>query len=209
MTGILIADDHALFRAGVKLLLEREGFSVVGEAADGPATVRLAAELLPDVVLLDLSMPGLTGIEVARSIRSAQSKAKIIMLTMYDDEAFILEALQAGMSGFVLKARSALELVFAIREAMRGSFYLGPDIPKSVIDALTNNTSLPSQSLTARERQVVGLVSMGASTKEIGVELGLSPKTIESHRSRIMQKLGFTQTSQLVRYAVRLQMIRA
>ena len=209
MTGVLIADDHALFRAGVRLLLEREGFEVLGEAADGPATVRLAAELSPDVILLDLSMPGLTGIEAAQLIRSAQSKTKIIMLTMYNDEAFMLEALHAGMSGFVLKARSAIELVFAIREAIRGAFYLGPDIPKTVIDALTNNTSLPSQSLSTREKQVVGLVSMGVSTKQIGVQLGLSPKTIESHRSRIMQKLGFTQTSQLVRYAVRLQMIRA
>lgn len=209
MTSILLADDHALFRAGVRLLLEREGFSVVGEAVDGPEAVRLAAELSPDVVLLDLSMPGLTGIEVARLIRSTRSKTKIIMLSMYDDEAFMLEALHAGINGFVLKARSSMELVFAIREAMRGAFYLGPDIPKTVIDALTNNTSLPSQSLSAREKQVVSLVATGASTKEIGLQLGLSPKTIESHRSRIMQKLGFTQTSQLVRYAVRLQLIKA
>lgn len=206
MTSLLLADDHVLFREGVKLLLEQEGFEIAGEAGDGAEAVRLVWELEPDVIVLDLSMPHLTGIEAAREIRKRMPDAKIILLTMYDDEIYMLEALRVGISGYVLKAQTESDLAHTIREVARGAFYLGPNIPQSVIDALTNNTRLSSETLTERERQVLDLIAAGKSTQQIARTLGLSPKTIESHRGRIMHKLNFTQSSQLVSYAVRSQL---
>lgn len=209
MTSVLLADDHALFREGVKLLLMSEGFDVVGEAATGEEAVRMAQELSPDVIALDLSMPGLNGIQAAQRIRKNMTGAKIILLTMYEDEEYMLEALRVGVNGYVLKMQTNTDLVQTIRMVSQGAFYLGPNIPQSVIDALTNNTQLASESLTEREWQVVELIADGKTTNEIARALELSPKTIESHRSRIMQKLNLDQTAQLVTFAVRSQMTRS
>jgi DNA-binding NarL/FixJ family response regulator len=209
MTRILLADDHALYREGLRLLLEREGLSVIGEAADGGEAVQLTLELLPDVILLDLSMPVLNGIEAARKIRKALPEAKIVLLTMHEEEACILEALKVGVSGYVFKTQTDRDLIHTIEVVADGAFYLGPNIPHSVIDALTHNPSHASEALTEREQQVVDLIANGKTSREIAEVLHLSPKTIESHRSRIMQKLKLEQTTQLVCYAVRAQMHRA
>lgn len=205
MTSVLLADDHALFREGVRELLEKEGFDVVGEAKDGVEAVRLAEELHPDVIVLDLSMPGLNGIEAAQQLRQKAAGARIILLTMYEEEEYMLEALRVGVNGYVLKRQTEADLVQTIRMVAEGAFYLGPHIPQAVLDALTNNTQLASDSLTDREWQVVELIAEGRTTNEIARELNLSPKTIESHRSRIMQKLNLDQTAQLVSYAVKQQ----
>jgi two-component system, NarL family, response regulator NreC len=208
MTRILLADDHALYREGLKLLLEREGLTVIGEAADGGEAVRLALELLPDITLMDLSMPVYNGIEAAARIRKALPDAKIILLTMHEDEVTILEALKVGVSGYVFKTQTDRDLIHTIEVVANGAFYLGPNIPHSVIDALTRNYSPASEALTEREQQVVDLIADGKTSREIAGILQLSPKTIESHRSRIMQKLKFEQMPQLICYAVRAQMHR-
>ncbi|MEY4642390.1 MAG: hypothetical protein RLZZ227_2384 [Pseudomonadota bacterium] len=203
---VLLADDHALYREGLRLLLEREGVIVVGEAADGGEAVRMALELMPDVILLDVSMPVIGGIEAAKRIRRALPDAKIVLLTMHEEEAYILEALKGGCSGYVFKTQTDKDLIHTLEVVANGAFYLGPNIPHSVIDALTNNTSHASEALSERELQVVELIADGRTSREIGELLHLSPKTIESHRGRIMQKLKFEQATQLVCYAVRTQM---
>lgn len=208
MTRILLADDHTLYREGLRLLLEREGLNVVAEAADGGEAVRLALELLPDITLMDLSMPVYNGIEAATRIRRSLPDAKIVLLTMHEDEEIILEALKVGVSGYVFKTQTDRDLMHTIEVVANGAFYLGPNIPHSVIDALTHNHSPTSDALTEREQQVVDLIAEGKTSREIAEILRLSPKTIESHRSRIMQKLKFDQTTQLVCYAVRAQMHR-
>lgn len=209
MTRVLLVDDHTLFREGVRLLLERAGFAVVGEADNGAQAVQMTDKLEPDVLILDLSMPILGGVETARLIRHSNQAVKIVLLTMYRDEVELLEALRAGVNGCVLKAHAASELVHAIKEAARGAFYLAPDIPSTIIQALAHNTRLASQSLSPREKQVVTLIAEGKSNREIAKTLVLSPKTVESHRSRIMQKLSLSQTAELVCYAVRQHLIKA
>lgn len=209
MTRILLADDHALYREGLRLLLERGGLTVVGEAADGGEAVRLALELLPDITLMDLSMPVYNGIEAAARIHKALPDAKIVLLTMHEDETTILEALKVGVSGYVFKSQTDRDLMHTIEVVANGAFYLGPNIPHSVIDALTHNRSQTSDALTDREHQVIDLIADGKTSREIAETLHLSAKTIESHRSRIMHKLKFDQTTQLVCYAVRAQMHRA
>ena len=209
MTRVLLADDHALFREGVRLLLERAGFAVVGEASDGTQAVELTASLAPDVLVLDMSMPKLNGVEAARLIRRSNPAVKMVLLTMCRDEGELLEALRACVNGCVLKEHAAKELIHAIREAARGAFYLAPDIPGTIIQALADNTRLASQSLSPREKEVVTLIAEGKSNREIAAQLVLSPKTVESHRSRIMQKLSISQTAQLVCYAVREHLIKA
>src|SRR5690606_23196605 len=203
MTRVLLADDHALFREGVRLLLERSGFVVVGEASDGAQAVELTASLSPDVLVLDMSMPKLNGVDAARLIRRSNPDVKMVLLTMYRDEGELLGALRAGVNGCVLKEHAAHELIHAIREAARGAFYLAPDIPGTIIQALADNTRLASQSLSPREKEVVKLIAEGKSNREIAAQLLLSPKTVESLRSRIMQKLSIHQTELLVCIASR------
>ena len=208
MIRILLADDHALYREGLRLLLEREGLEIIGEAADGGEAVRLTFELLPDVVVMDLSMPVYNGIEATAKIRKALPNAKIVLLSMHEDEGSILEALKVGVNGYVFKSQTDRDLIHTIEVVANGAFYLGPNIPHSVIDALTHNNSQVSEALTEREQQVVDLIANGKTSREIAEILHLSPKTIESHRSRIMQKLKLHQTTELICYAVRAQMHR-
>lgn len=209
MQTILLADDHPMFRQGLKALLEREGLTVVAEAQDGHQALRLAREHTPDVAVLDLSMPLLNGIDVARDILKHSSNTQVVLLTMYEDKAYVLEALRAGVRGYVLKAQAAADLLTAIREVIRGAVYLSPGISKTVVDAYMGKSELPLEPLTDRERQVLQLVAEGKTTKEVARLLGLSVKTADSHRSRIMQKLDIHETATLVRYAIRRGFIRA
>ncbi len=199
---VLLADDHQMVRQGLRAMLENEGFRIVGEAGDGLEAVRLAGRVHPDVAILDLVMPGLNGLDAAREIRRASPRARMILLTMHTEDAFILEALRNGISGYVLKIQAALDLVQAIREVARGAVYLSPGVSR-VVEAYLTNADLPPDPLSPRERQVLQLVAEGKTTKDIAVLLGVSPKTAESHRTQIMSNLGIHDTAGLVRYAIR------
>lgn len=205
---IVLADDHPMFREGLHALLEREGFEVVGEASDGRDAVRLVRELNPDVVVLDLAMPNLNGVGAAREIHRRAPRTHTILLTMFEDDAYVLEALQAGIRGYVLKSQAAEDLVAAVREVLRSSVYLSPGISRTVVDAYLHRTDLPHDPLSDRERQVLQLVAEGNTTKEVARILGVSVKTAESHRSRIMQKLDIHDTAGLVRCAIRRGIIK-
>ncbi|HKT11701.1 MAG TPA: response regulator transcription factor [Terriglobia bacterium] len=200
---ILLADDHEMVRQGLKALLERDGFNVVAEASDGRQAVRLIGELEPDIALLDLAMPLMNGITVAKAIQHSASHTKIIALTIHTEAAYVLEALRAGVKGYVLKSCAEEELVRAIREILRGSTYLSSDISDLIVDAFLNRFEVPVDSLSSREMQVLQLVAEGKSTKEVACLLNISVKTAESHRTRVMEKLEVHEISGLVRYAIR------
>ncbi len=196
-----------MVREGLKALLEREGFQVVGEAANGMEAVAICQEQQPDVALLDLLMPRLNGVEAAREILQRGSRTKVVLLTMYSDDHYVLEALGAGITGYVLKTKAASSLVEAIEEVAAGNVYLSPGISRSVVDAYLGK-SFPADPLSPRERQALQLIAEGLSTKEIADLMGISPKTAESHRARIMEKLKIHDTAGLVRYAIRRGIIK-
>jgi two-component system response regulator NreC len=200
---VLIADDHQIVRQGLKALLEREGFKVLGEAANGQEAVQMAEELHPDVAVLDLAMPILNGIDATREILRASPKTKSILLTMHTDRRYILEGLRGGAKGYVMKTHAADDLVRAIREAARGGTYLSPEISEAVVLAYQNKTEIPPDPLSARERQVLQLIAEGKTTKEVASTLDISAKTAETYRTRIMEKLDLHITADLVRYAIR------
>lgn len=200
---VLVADDHQLVRQGLKVLLENEGFRVVGEAANGQEALDLAGSLHPEVAVLDLAMPILNGIEAARQIQKVSPKTKTILLTMHTDRRYILEGLRGGAKGYVMKTHAAEDLVRAIREAARGGTYLSPEISEAVIQAYQTKTEMPADPLSARERQVLQLIAEGKTTKEVATTLDISVKTAETYRTRIMQKLEIHETASLVRYAIR------
>lgn len=200
---VLLADDHQVVRQGLRALLEREGFKVVAEAADGRDAVRLAQSAHPDVVVLDLAMPSLNGVDAAREILRDSSRVKAVILTMHTEDPYVLEALRAGISGYVLKTQAGDDLVQAIREVVRGSIYLSPGVSRVVVDAYRAKTDLPPDPLSPREHEVLQLVAEGKTTKEVASVLGISVKTAESHRTRIMSKLDIHETAGLVRYAIR------
>lgn len=206
---LLLADDHLIVRQGLKTMLEHEGFSVVGEADDGREAVQLAQTKHPDVAVLDLAMPGLNGVDAAREILRDEPRMKAVLLTMYTEDPYVLEALRAGISGYVLKTQAAVDLVQAIREVLRGSIYLSPGVSRAVVDAYRNKSDLPPDPLSPREREVLQLVSEGKTTKEIATLLNISVKTAESHRMHIMSKLDIHETASLVRYAIRRGLIQA
>jgi len=205
---ILLADDHVIVRQGLKALLEREGFAVVAEAEDGQAAVRQARERCPDVAVLDFSMPLLNGLDAAVEIIRACPRAKAILLTMHTDDHYVLSALQAGVKGYVVKTQASADLVTAIREVLRGMMYLSPGISQAVVQAYLSKSEIPRDPLTSREREVLQLVAEGKSTKEVAGLLGISFKTAESHRTRILKKLDLHETAGLVRYAVRRGLIQ-
>ena len=204
---VLLADDHVIFRQGLRGLLERAGFDVVAEAGDGHEAVRLAHELSPDVAILDLAMPLLDGSGAAKEIGRTSTGTRTILLTMHAEEPYIVKALQAGVRGYVLKTQTATELVGAIREVVRGGIYLSPDVSSAIAHAYQAKNETLINHLTARECQVLQLVAEGKTTKEVAQQLGISAKTADSHRTRIMTKLGIHDTAGLVRYAIRHGMI--
>jgi DNA-binding NarL/FixJ family response regulator len=200
---IVLADDHVLVRQGLRSLLEREKFQVIAEASDGQELIRLAEAHHPDIAVLDISMPTLNGIDTARELARTCPKTKVILLTQHEEEQYIHEALEAGVKGYVLKSQVASDLLHAIQKVSRGAVYLSPGVTGAVMEAYRARSERPADPLSGRERQVLQLIAEGKSTKDVASLLGISVKTAESHRSRLMQKLDIHETASLVRYAVR------
>ena len=200
---IVLADDHVLVRQGLKSLLEREGYQVVAEASDGQEAVRHVESLQPDIAVMDISMPTLNGLNAARQMSRSSPKTKTILLTQHDEGPYIREALEAGVRGYVLKNQVASDLLLAIRQVSRGQVYLSPGVSSAVMEAYQSKSEKSKNPLTLRERQVLQLVAEGKSTKDVASLLGISVKTAESHRTRLMQKLDIHETASLVLYAVR------
>jgi len=205
-TTILVADDHQIVRQGLKRLLSKRGdFAIVAEASDGEQAVEIASRQHPDVVLMDISMPRLSGIDATRRI-AAGGRSKILALSMHDSQSYVEEALRAGASGYVHKNASAEDLFSAIDAVRTGESYLSPTVTQQVVDAIARPGDRPSSAvsaLTQREREVLKLIADGLSSKEIAAQLGVSLKTIESHRANLMDKLDIHKVSGLVRFAVR------
>jgi DNA-binding NarL/FixJ family response regulator len=199
----MLADDHAIVRQGLRALLEREGFEVVGEASDGHEAIQIVQKFYPEICVLDISMPLLNGIDAAREIAKISPRTKIILLTMYTEDHYVLESLRAGVDGYVLKTKAAAELVQAIRDVWKGETYLSSGISKTVVQAFLNKSDMPADPLSLREREVLQLVAEGKTSKEIATILNISTKTAESHRTNIMDKLNIHFTAGLVRYAIR------
>lgn len=205
---VVLADDHAIVRQGVRGLLEREGFDVVAEAGDGREAARLTQELGPDVAVLDLVMPQQDGLDTAQEIAQVSPGTRTILLTAHAEEPYVVRALQAGIKGYVLKSQTAVELVGAIEEVMRGGIYFSPGVSGAIVQAYQARHEATTNHLTARECQVLQLVAEGKTTKEVAQLLGISAKTADSHRSRIMSKLDIHDTAGLVRYAIRQGLVR-
>lgn len=193
----------------MKALLEREGFAVVAEASNGQEAEQLARETQPDVALLDLGMPVLNGIEAARALRASCPAVRTVALTVHTEDHYVLAALEAGFRGYVLKSQAAGELLDALAEVASGAVYLSPSVSRAVVDGYLGRTRLPSDPLSRREQEVLQLLAEGKSTKEIAESLGISPRTVESHRKRIKSKLAIRDTAGLVRYAIRRGVVEA
>jgi len=200
---VLLADDHQIVRQGFRALLEREGLPVVAEATNGREAVEMAQALNPDVAVLDLSMPILNGLEAAREILQACPRTRVVLLTMHTEEHQIAAALRIGIRGYLVKTQAAEDLVQAIKDVARGEIYLSPGVSRVVVEAYLAGSDRPEDPLTPRERQVLQLVAEGKTSKEVAALMGLTVKTAESYRTRIMEKLDIHDTAGLVRYAIR------
>ena len=204
---VLLADDHTIFRQSLRELLQDEGFDVMGEAGTGPEALHMAEARHPDVAILDYNMPELDGISVARELQKSSPQIQTVLLTTEEDNASVVEALRAGMHGYVYKTQTAEDLISTIREVARGAIHLNTRLTAGALNALSTGSSTEPEPLTERERQVLVLIAKGETTRDIAKELGLSAKTVESHRSRIMQKLHVHRAAELIRYAIRRQLI--
>jgi two-component system response regulator NreC len=198
---LVLADDHVLVRQGLKTLLQSAGFVVAGEAADGREAVRLVRSENPDVAVLDISMPQFNGLNAALELGRLCPRVKLVLLTQHDEPQYVTEALRCGVRGYVLKSQAARDLVQAIEGVCRGEVYLSPGVASAVAEAYL--APQHTTALSVRERQVLQLIAEGHSTKAIAVRLAISAKTVESHRSKLMQKLDIHDTASLVRYAIR------
>ena len=202
---VLLADDHKIVVEGLRSLLEAE-FELVGTVEDGRALVAAAAELRPDVIVADISMPLLNGIEAARQIKKADSGAKIVFLTMHPDVTYATRAFEAGASGYVLKHSAPSELVTAIREALKGRTYVTPMIAKDVLQSFMDKSHKREDAvhkLTPRQREILQLVTEGRAAKEIASLLNVSPRTVEFHKYRMMEDLGLRTNAELIQFAIK------
>ncbi|MFF2732180.1 response regulator [Streptomyces sp. NPDC058008] len=211
-TRILLADDHALVRRGVRLILDGEpDLQVVAEAGDGAEAIEMAREERPDLAVLDIAMPRLTGLQAARELSRVMPELRILMLTMYDNEQYFFEALKAGASGFVLKSVADRDLVEACHAAMRDEPFLYPGavtaLIRNYLDRVRDGGDVPDRAITEREEEILKLVAEGHSSKEIAGMLVISVKTVERHRANLLQKLGLRDRLELTRYAIRAGLI--
>lgn len=203
---VLLVDDHALVRAGIRSLLrDMEGIEVVGEAADGAEALAIAARERPDAVLLDIAMKGMSGLETAARFRELHPGVKVLILSMHASEEYVLQALRAGVVAYLIKDSATAELELALRSVARGETYLSPAISRQVVEGYVQRVGAGAgdDPLTPRQREVLKRVAEGRSTKEIAFDLGLSVKTVETHRAQIMERLGIRDVAGLVRYAMR------
>jgi DNA-binding NarL/FixJ family response regulator len=204
---IVLADDHALVRAGFRALLQSlDGIEVVAEAENGAQALELIEHHLPDLVLMDIAMPGLNGLEAAARAAKSAPEVKIIILSMHANEEYVLQSLKAGAKGYLLKDAGLAELQLALESVSSGQTFLSPAISKHLIDAYVERTSdgmEPFTLLTSRQREILQLIAEGATTKEIAQKLGVSVKTVETHRTQLMQRLDIHDLAGLVRYAIR------
>jgi len=202
---ILIADDHGVLRAGLRALLNAEpGLEVVGEAADGLTALQLAAELRPDVALMDLSMPGLDGIQVTRQLKETLPGTRVLILTVHEDESLLREAIQAGASGYIIKRAVESELINAIHAVSSGDLYVHPALTRALLRDLSPalaSDQAPTESLTPREIDVLRLIAQGYTNRQVAEKLHVSVRTVESHRANLTSKLDIASRAELVRYA--------
>lgn len=208
MVSLILADDHPVVRKGLRALLEAEpDFRIAGEAADGLEAVKLVEQEKPDVLIVDLMMPGLGGLEVVRQARDRSPLTRIIVLSMHANEAYVLEALKNGAAGYVLKDESHAALVSAVRAVSSGRRYLSPPLSERVIESFLSKTEPAAgdsyETLTDREREVLHLAAEGRTNSEIADRLFISPRTVETHRAHLMQKLGLKTQTELIRFALR------
>jgi DNA-binding NarL/FixJ family response regulator len=206
MLHVLIADDHGIVRAGLRMLLDRQdGIHVVSEAQDGVEAVEQALAQRPDIAILDVAMPRMTGLQAARHIREQAPDVQVLLLSMHDDERYLLEALKAGAAGYVLKRAADTDLVDAVRAVARGHSFISPHAEGSLVKRFLDNPpdADPTERLTPREREVVKLIAEAYTNKEIAAILNLAEKTVESHRANVLAKLGMRDRVELVRYAIR------
>lgn len=204
MIRVVIADDHQLVREGIRALLERSGeIAVVGEANDGREAVDMVLRLAPDVLVMDIAMPEMNGMKALEDLRKAGTATRIVILSMYSDEVLVREALRHGVNGFLPKGAVSDELLFAIGAAHRGAVYLSPAIPATALSDLAASAPEPAQRLTARERQLLAFIGKGRTNNQIATALGISVKTVERHRTHLMQKLDAHNLAELIRNAIR------
>jgi DNA-binding NarL/FixJ family response regulator len=208
MIQIVLADDHPIIRQGVRAAFEMEAdFRVVGEAGDGLEAVKLTERLEPDVLVLDVMMPGLNGLEVARQVRQRSPKTRIVIFSVSAVEEHVLEALRHGAMAYVLKGSPVPELIQAVRQAAAGRYYLSPPLSERAIESYRQHAEAtpadPYETLTTREREVLQLAAEGNTNAEIAARISLSPRTVETHRSNLMRKLGLRSQTDLIRYALR------
>ena len=210
---ILLAEDHTLVRAGIRALLESlEGVEVVAEASDGREALQLAASHHPDILLMDITMKGLNGLEAAARLAKERSATRVIMLSMHADQVYVRQALQAGAAGYLLKGADVAELELALKAVMRGDTYLSPSISRDLVGNLLTGkapASNPLEELTPRQREILQLVAEGRTTKEIAGRLDLSVKTIETHRAQLMERLDIHDVPGLVKFAIRVGLTQA
>jgi len=207
-TTIVLADDHPIVREGLRGLLETEpGFRVIGEATDGLEAVSLVERLKPDVLIIDVVMPGLTGLEATRQISRRSPQTRVIILSMHANEIYVLRALRNGASGYVLKESSTADLVQAVREVVAGRHYPRPPLSERAIEAYLQQAEAavqtPYEKLTTREREMLHLIVEGHSNAEIAERLSISPRTVATHRTNMMRKLGLRTQADLIRYALK------
>ena len=205
MIRVLIADDHGIVRSGLRMLIERQpDMSVVGEAEDGVAALRCAQAERPDVVVLDVSMPRMTGLQAAREIRSHLPDTRALLLSMHDDDRYFLEGLESGAAGYVLKRAADTDLIGALRMVADGRMFLSDDSQRALVnDWLEGGQAQPDDPLSPRELEVVKLVAEAYTNRQIAATLNVSEKTVESHRANVLRKLGMRDRVQIVRYAIR------
>lgn len=206
---VLVADDHAIVREGVKMILAKESdIEVVGEASDGQQALELVEQMQPAVVVMDISMPGMGGIEATQLVKERHPGVNVLALTMHEDESYVFKLLRAGASGYVLKRAAAQDLVQAVRAAARGEAFLYPSVARNVIQDYLKRVEAGEErarydGMTEREKEILTLIAQGLSNKQIADRLYISIKTVQTHRAHILEKLGLHDRSELVRYAIR------